>query len=148
MYITPDYVGPSQIDTLLFSVRRRYLNIGSCPVLPSSFLSLARTMGCCFSQPVDFDSEVNLFHFELHRAVGKGAFGKVGSYQKPPARHIDIVTGQGSRAQKDKGIICPQIHRQIEMCETKGRRKYNPRASFARGGTPTMPFCCSYSIMT
>jgi len=34
-------------------------------------------MGCCFSQPVDFDSEVNLFHFELHRAVGKGAFGKV-----------------------------------------------------------------------
>ncbi|KAH0833112.1 kinase-like domain-containing protein [Lanmaoa asiatica] len=34
-------------------------------------------MGCCFSEPVDFDSEVNLFHFELHRAVGKGAFGKV-----------------------------------------------------------------------
>lgn len=35
-------------------------------------------MGCCFSEPVDFDSEVNLFHFDLHRAVGKGAFGKVG----------------------------------------------------------------------
>lgn len=34
-------------------------------------------MGCCFSAPVDFDSEVNLFHFELHRAVGRGAFGKV-----------------------------------------------------------------------
>ncbi|KZT18115.1 kinase-like protein [Neolentinus lepideus HHB14362 ss-1] len=34
-------------------------------------------MGCCFSEPVDFDGEVNLFHFELHRAVGKGAFGKV-----------------------------------------------------------------------
>ncbi|KAH7884626.1 kinase-like domain-containing protein [Phlebopus sp. FC_14] len=34
-------------------------------------------MGCCFSEPVDFDSEVNLFHFDLHRAVGKGAFGKV-----------------------------------------------------------------------
>ncbi|KAN0093051.1 Protein kinase-like domain containing protein [Tylopilus felleus] len=34
-------------------------------------------MGCVFSEPVDFDSEVNLFHFELHRAVGKGAFGKV-----------------------------------------------------------------------
>ncbi|KIM62755.1 hypothetical protein SCLCIDRAFT_1214865 [Scleroderma citrinum Foug A] len=34
-------------------------------------------MGCCSSQPVDFDSEVNLFHFDLHRAVGKGAFGKV-----------------------------------------------------------------------
>lgn len=34
-------------------------------------------MGCCFSAPVDFDGEVNLYHFDLHRAVGKGAFGKV-----------------------------------------------------------------------
>ena len=34
-------------------------------------------MGCCFSEPVDFDGEINLYHFELHRAVGKGAFGKV-----------------------------------------------------------------------
>ncbi|KAL4066732.1 kinase-like domain-containing protein [Scleroderma yunnanense] len=34
-------------------------------------------MGCYSSQPIDFDSEVNLFHFDLHRAVGKGAFGKV-----------------------------------------------------------------------
>jgi len=32
--------------------------------------------GCC-SEPVDFDGEVNLYHFDLHRAVGKGAFGKV-----------------------------------------------------------------------
>ncbi|KAH6913280.1 kinase-like domain-containing protein [Coprinopsis sp. MPI-PUGE-AT-0042] len=34
-------------------------------------------MGCCFSEPVDLDSEVSLYHFDLHRAVGKGAFGKV-----------------------------------------------------------------------
>ena len=32
---------------------------------------------CCFPDPVDFDADVNLFHFELHRAIGKGAFGKV-----------------------------------------------------------------------
>ncbi|KAJ3881375.1 kinase-like domain-containing protein [Lentinula edodes] len=32
---------------------------------------------CCFSEPIDFDGEVNLYHFDLHRAVGKGAFGKV-----------------------------------------------------------------------
>ncbi|KAJ8521104.1 hypothetical protein ONZ45_g2147 [Pleurotus djamor] len=32
---------------------------------------------CCFSEPVDFDGEVTLYHFDLHRAVGKGAFGKV-----------------------------------------------------------------------
>jgi len=34
-------------------------------------------MGCCYSAPVDFDGEVNLYHFDLLRAVGKGAFGKV-----------------------------------------------------------------------
>lgn len=32
---------------------------------------------CCRPDPVDFDSEVNLFHFFLLRSVGKGAFGKV-----------------------------------------------------------------------
>ncbi|KIK54540.1 hypothetical protein GYMLUDRAFT_1022588 [Collybiopsis luxurians FD-317 M1] len=32
---------------------------------------------CCCSEPVDFEGEVNLYHFDLHRAVGKGAFGKV-----------------------------------------------------------------------
>jgi len=30
-------------------------------------------------QPIDFDGEVNLFHFVLLRSVGKGAFGKVRS---------------------------------------------------------------------
>ncbi|PCH42244.1 kinase-like protein [Wolfiporia cocos MD-104 SS10] len=32
---------------------------------------------CCCSEPVDFDGEVDLYHFDLLRAVGKGAFGKV-----------------------------------------------------------------------
>ncbi|KAF8640281.1 hypothetical protein AX16_010176 [Volvariella volvacea WC 439] len=32
---------------------------------------------CCFSEPVDYDGEVTLYHFDLLRAVGKGAFGKV-----------------------------------------------------------------------
>ena len=31
-----------------------------------------------FRQPVDFDGDVNLFHFVLLKSVGKGAFGKVG----------------------------------------------------------------------
>ena len=31
---------------------------------------------CCCSEPVNFDGEVDLYHFDLHRAVGKGAFGK------------------------------------------------------------------------
>ncbi|EJD49557.1 kinase-like protein [Auricularia subglabra TFB-10046 SS5] len=32
---------------------------------------------CCPEEPVDLNTEVDLYHFELHRAVGKGAFGKV-----------------------------------------------------------------------
>ncbi|KAH8832585.1 kinase-like domain-containing protein [Flagelloscypha sp. PMI_526] len=32
---------------------------------------------CCRPTPIDFDGEVNLFHFSLLRCVGKGAFGKV-----------------------------------------------------------------------
>ncbi|KAH8980894.1 kinase-like domain-containing protein [Lactarius akahatsu] len=34
-------------------------------------------MGCAPSKPVDLVGEVNLYHFELHRVAGKGAFGKV-----------------------------------------------------------------------
>lgn len=30
-----------------------------------------------YIKPVDFDGDVNLFHFVLLRCVGKGAFGKV-----------------------------------------------------------------------
>ncbi|BEI87199.1 hypothetical protein CcaverHIS002_0705450 [Cutaneotrichosporon cavernicola] len=33
--------------------------------------------GCCKPEAIDFDAEVNLFHFYLLRSVGKGAFGKV-----------------------------------------------------------------------
>ncbi|TDL20297.1 kinase-like protein [Rickenella mellea] len=32
---------------------------------------------CCRPEPVDFDGDVNLFHFVLLQIVGKGAFGKV-----------------------------------------------------------------------
>ncbi|GFZ46109.1 hypothetical protein JCM24511_04355 [Saitozyma sp. JCM 24511] len=32
---------------------------------------------CCKPEAIDFDGEVNLFHFYLLRSVGKGAFGKV-----------------------------------------------------------------------
>lgn len=32
-----------------------------------------------FNQPVDFEGDVNLFHFVLLKSIGKGAFGKVGT---------------------------------------------------------------------
>ncbi|TPX77001.1 hypothetical protein CcCBS67573_g01741 [Chytriomyces confervae] len=34
-------------------------------------------MGCCASEPVDFDAEVDITHFEIGISIGKGAFGKV-----------------------------------------------------------------------
>ena len=45
-------------------------------------------MGCCFSEPIDFNGEVNLFHFDLHRAVGRGAFGKVRPSAPRLARYL------------------------------------------------------------
>ena len=34
-------------------------------------------MGCAPSKNVDLTTEVSLYHFDLHRVIGKGAFGKV-----------------------------------------------------------------------
>ncbi|KAI6112777.1 kinase-like domain-containing protein [Pisolithus sp. B1] len=43
---------------------------------------------CCRPQPVDFEGEVNLFHFILLRCVGKGAFGKVRMVQHKQTQHL------------------------------------------------------------
>ncbi|KAF9525985.1 kinase-like domain-containing protein [Crepidotus variabilis] len=43
---------------------------------------------CCRAQPIDFDGEVNLFHFVLLRCVGKGAFGKVRVVQHKQTRDL------------------------------------------------------------
>ncbi|KAJ8094349.1 hypothetical protein PM082_010783 [Marasmius tenuissimus] len=43
---------------------------------------------CCRPTPVDFDGEVNLFHFVLLRCVGKGAFGKVRVVQHKQTRDL------------------------------------------------------------
>ncbi|KAI6044243.1 kinase-like domain-containing protein [Pisolithus marmoratus] len=43
---------------------------------------------CCRQQPVDFDGEVNLFHFVLLRCVGKGAFGKVRMVQHRQSQEL------------------------------------------------------------
>ncbi|KAF9556669.1 kinase-like protein [Agrocybe pediades] len=43
---------------------------------------------CCRPQPIDFDGEVNLFHFMLLRCVGKGAFGKVRVVQHKQTRDL------------------------------------------------------------
>ncbi|KII85767.1 hypothetical protein PLICRDRAFT_44166 [Plicaturopsis crispa FD-325 SS-3] len=43
---------------------------------------------CCRQTPVDFDGDVNLFHFVLLRCVGKGAFGKVRVVQHKQTREL------------------------------------------------------------
>ena len=47
------------------------------PSLLHSGVAMGRGILCCLPEPIDYDADVNLFHFELHRAIGKGAFGKV-----------------------------------------------------------------------
>ncbi|KAJ3537738.1 hypothetical protein NM688_g6633 [Phlebia brevispora] len=43
---------------------------------------------CCRPKPIDFDGDVNLFHFVLLRCVGKGAFGKVKVVQHKQTRDL------------------------------------------------------------
>ncbi|KAF8585440.1 kinase-like protein [Ramaria rubella] len=43
---------------------------------------------CCRPEPVDFEGDVNLFHFVLLRSVGKGAFGKVRVVQHKQTRDL------------------------------------------------------------
>ncbi|TFK51637.1 kinase-like protein [Heliocybe sulcata] len=43
---------------------------------------------CCRPTPIDFDADVNLFHFVLLRCVGKGAFGKVRVVQHKQTRDL------------------------------------------------------------
>ncbi|KIJ61970.1 hypothetical protein HYDPIDRAFT_95500 [Hydnomerulius pinastri MD-312] len=43
---------------------------------------------CCRPTPVDFEGDVNLFHFVLLRCVGKGAFGKVRMVQHKQTRDL------------------------------------------------------------
>lgn len=87
MEITPKQMNIEYCDFYLWT---RYIANLDCLVLahitayiilrPLSCFSVTTRdcdMGCCFSEPVDFDSEISLYHFDLHRVVGKGAFGKV-----------------------------------------------------------------------
>ena len=109
------------------------------PVL-SSLCFMGAVCGCC-TEPVNFDGEVDLFHFDLHRAVGKGAFGKVRTWlivsvllftpsDLPLAR-----LGSCRRAQTVQETLCPQIHRQGKMHQAEGNCQHHPGETAIGGGT-------------
>ena len=77
---------------------------------------------CCVSRPVDFDGEVNLYHFDLHRAVGKGAFGKVCELSTlgSPLFNSFSSPGKSGGAQTVKETLRPQIYRQSQMYQAEG----------------------------
>lgn len=89
---------------------------------------------CCRPTPIDFDGEVNLFHFVLLRCVGKGAFGKVRVVQHKQSRelyalkYINKVSGDGSR------IACSTYPSPGEMRQDESSCKRHSRAPAARGG--------------
>ena len=64
------------------------------------------------SKVIDFDADVNLFHFMLLRCVGKGAFGKVPFLGGYPNLLTNQTLFPGSRrsTQTDTRLVCPQIH--------------------------------------
>lgn len=101
--------------------------------LPGFLVSKAET--ACDLQPIDFDGEVNLFHFVLLRSVGKGAFGKVSDLNSRPSVRTDASRpGPSSTAQADTRTLCPQVHKQGKMCEDEGSRQHHPGTPPPRRG--------------
>lgn len=100
---------------------------------------------CCRPEAIDFEGEVNLFHFFLLRSVGKGAFGKVSSYLSTPSVRVCIRrtlttrnAGAGSTAQAIEAAICPQIYQQAEMRKDEGCSEYRAGAAVTRGGVSSI----------
>ena len=80
------------------------------PQVPSSAPSLsALSAHLSFLQVIDFDGDVNLFHFVLLRCVGKGAFGKVCLYS---------IIG-GSFSQVSRMHVCLGQVRVVQHKQTK-----------------------------
>lgn len=90
-------------------------------------------------QPVDFEGDVNLFHFVLLRCVGKGAFGKVPRHPIPRAPDSPRPLGPHGPAQTDPRALRTQVHQQVKVRQDEGRRQHRPRASSPRRSpfTPT-----------
>ncbi|KAL5526355.1 hypothetical protein ACEPAF_8078 [Sanghuangporus sanghuang] len=71
---------------------------------------------CCLPDPVDFDADVNLFHFELHRAIGKGAFGKVRVVEHKKTKKL-FALKYINKAQCVKQKAVPNIIQERQLLE-------------------------------
>lgn len=93
------------------------------------------------SKVIDFDADVNLFHFMLLRCVGKGAFGKVPFSEGHPnlLTNQTLLPGSCRSTQADTRLVRPQIHQQNKMRANEGRRQCHSGATLARGGVSGYP---------
>jgi len=88
------------------------------------------------SKVIDFDADVNLFHFMLLRCVGKGAFGKVPFAEGHPnlLTYQSLLPGSRRSTQADTRFVRPQIYQQNKMRANEGHRQCHSGATLARGG--------------
>jgi hypothetical protein len=89
---------------------------------------------------VDFDGPVDLYHFYLLRAVGKGAFGKVRVVQHKQTKVRHPASQQGRAGLRDADALlalaeslCAQVHQQGQVRQDAGGQQHHPGAASARG---------------
>lgn len=133
----------SPFNSLTWAPFAVVLRLVLSPFFPNSVLIFP-------SKVIDFDADINLFHFMLLRCVGKGAFGKVPFSEG----HPNLLTNQtllpGSRrsTQADTRLVRPQIYQQNKMRANEGRRQCHSGATLARGGVLAWLSSLSHSPLT
>lgn len=87
-------------------------------------------------QKVDFDGPPNLYHFNLLRSIGKGAFGKVDRNSIPLLSFSTLshFIGPDRSTQTDESSIRFKVHQQAEMHKDESCPKYNTRTEASGRG--------------
>lgn len=107
-----------------------------------SFHSHPRHHTPLLSQVIDFDGPVDLYHFYLLRAVGKGAFGKVRVVQHKQTKVRSVL----QVAQSTCGLslnaclsnipladtLCVEVYQQSKMHQNASSLEYHTRKETAR----------------
>lgn len=131
---------------------RCMLSTNSQSRFPACLSSLILIFVPTYEQPIDFDGDVNLFHFVLLRCVGKGAFGKVRTYLLSSRARISfqpslfVFPGPRRPAQADTRFVRTQVHQQIQMREDESGGEYYSGTQVAGGGALMRALSCLLPI--